>query len=97
MTDECNEPTLSKDFFNDYVEEGFSEFLDEAFEMPIGELIERIDNCKGKVSHPILLSVLCERVKVDLYSDDRCEKVKKKRLNGMANKVKNRGNKYEKY
>ena len=88
---------FDEEYFNDYVTEGKYEFVKEAFEMPIGELLERIETGKGKTSHPLLMSILYARVNIDINTDDRREKVKKKRKIGMANKVRSKGNHYEKY
>ena len=47
-------------------QKSFLNYLDHAYNQPIGELCNRINDAKGEASHSILLSVLCDRVAVNM-------------------------------
>lgn len=45
-------------------QKSFFNYLDDAYNQPIGQLCNRIINAKGEAHYSILLSVLCDRVDI---------------------------------
>lgn len=59
----------------------FLDFVDEAYNQPIGDLCDRINKSDGNGTQPLLHSILCERLNIDEvdFEFEPNVKVKKKK------------------
>ena len=58
----------------------FLNYLDEAYNQSIGELCDRLMDSSGTFEHPILLSVLCDRVDMSNFDKTNQPNIKKKAM-----------------